>query len=260
MKPKTKELMHLLLWTADRLSQPMFRDLSDSYEAWVYKNGLTRQAAELAKRELIERDVGRPDARIYRLSEKGRIQALGGRDPEQQWARTWDGRWRLVAFDIPVEQNTRRQRLHRYLKHQGFGCLQDSMWITPDPMEEEKELLKREAINVESLILLDAQPCAGETNKQIVSGAWRFSRINGNYSRYLQVLAQCPFETLDHEAAAKRLRRWAERERMAWLEAVTDDPLLPHCLLPYGYMGKRAWRQRVTVLSKAGRLLKTFSI
>lgn len=127
-------------------------------------------------------------------------------------------------------------------------------------MDEEKKLLKREIVNVESLILLDARPCAGESNVQIVSGAWRFSRINRNYSRYLRILERCPSEPLNNEPAANRLRRWAELERLAWLEAVEDDPLLPSPLLPRGYMGKRAWRRRVKVLDQASRLLNTFRI
>ncbi len=258
MQAKSRELLNFLLWTAESLTQPTFRNLTESYESWAYRNGLRRQLGELEKQNLLERECAQPDSRIYRLTEEGRLLALGGRDPQQEWDRNWDGLWRVVVFDIPVGQNTLRQRLHRYLKARGFGCLQDSTWITPNPMEEEKTLLRKEITNVESLILLEAQPCSGESSEQVVAGAWKFSRINSNYSRYLQVLAQCPLDPLHCDAAAKRLRRWAELERMAWLEAVVDDPLLPHRLLPRGYMGKRAWRERVKVLGKASRLLKAF--
>src|SRR6266513_1066496 len=46
-----------------------------------------------------------PDDRLYRLTAQGRLHALGGRDPQEQWARPWDGRWRLVLFDVPTGQN-----------------------------------------------------------------------------------------------------------------------------------------------------------
>src|SRR2546426_11753931 len=101
MQPKTEEFLNLLLWTADLLARPTFRNLTDSYESWAYRNGLMRQVAVLEKRKLLERDPALPDERIYRLSAEGRLHALGGRDPEERWARRWDGQWRLVLFDLP---------------------------------------------------------------------------------------------------------------------------------------------------------------
>ncbi|MBI5387590.1 MAG: hypothetical protein HZA90_23260 [Verrucomicrobia bacterium] len=50
----------------------------------------------------------------------------------------------------------------------------------------------------------------------------------------------------------------AAAEREAWLEAVTNDPLLPGRILPYDYLGQQAWRRRVEVLRDASRQLRTF--
>ena len=44
---------------------------------------------------------------------------------------------------------------------------------------------------MESLILLEARPCAGESDAEIVAGAWDFERIN-RYARHLKVLAERP--------------------------------------------------------------------
>jgi hypothetical protein len=38
--------------------------------------------------------------------------------------------------------------------------LQNSVWITPDPLTEERQLLGGGKINVESLLLLEARPGA----------------------------------------------------------------------------------------------------
>ena len=53
--------------------------------------------------------------------------------------------------------------------------------------------------------------------------------------------------------------RWAAAEREAWLEAVTNDQLLPNRLLPSEYLGKSAWRRRIEVLREAGQQLRTFN-
>lgn len=259
MKPKTEELLNLLLWSADKLARPTFRNLTDSYESWAYQNGLGRQAAKLERHHLLECHPASPDDRMYRLTWQGRLLALGGRDPQARWSREWDGRWRLVLFDVPNTQNTHRSRLRRYLRDKGFGYLQNSVWITPDPLEAERQILGDGRINVESLLLLEARPCAGESDTEIVGGAWDFENINRRYGRHLKVLAERPDGALRSEAAAKALLRWANVEREAWLDAVTMDPLLPARLLPPHYLGQKVWLRRIEVLRDAGRQLRTFN-
>ena len=258
VKPKTEELLNLLLWSTEKLMWPTFRNLTDSYESWAYRNGLLKQTAMLETKKFLERDHAVPDDRMYRLTWQGRLHALGGRDPQVRWSREWDGRWRLVLFDVPTAQNSRRTRLRRYLRDKGFGYLQNSVWITPDSLEEERQILVGGKVNVESLILLEARPCAGESDAEIVAGAWDFELINRRYARYLKILGERPGGTLRNETAAKSLLRWAATERETWLDAVTNDPLLPERILPSDYLGQRAWRRRVEVLREAGRQLRTF--
>ena len=258
MKPKTCEFLNFLLWSAELLVRPSFRNLTGSYESWAYRNGLQRQLTALEREHLLERDPTAADARVCRLTEQGRLHALGGRDPEARWQRSWDGRWRMVLFDVPTSQNARRERLRRYLRDRGFGWLQNSVWVTPDPLEKENEILGDAAINVESLLLLEARPCAGESDAEIVAGAWDFERINRAYARHLRVLDERPTGALRDEVVAKALRRWAVAERQAWLDAVSADPLLPERLLPLAYTGKQAWQRRVEVLRQAGQQLRTF--
>jgi phenylacetic acid degradation operon negative regulatory protein len=260
MKPQTEEFLHFLLWSADKLAKPTFRNLTDSYENWAYRNNLLRQVATLETQQLVERDPVALDDRTYRLTWQGRLHAMGGRDPRARWAREWDGRWRLVLFDVPITQNSHRKQLRRYLRDKGFGCLQNSVWITPDSLEEEKHVLAGGKINVESLILLEARPCAGESDAEIVAGACDFERINQRYAWHLKILGERPGGVLGNEAVAKALRGWAAAEREAWLDAVTCDPLLPERILPPGYLGQKVWRRRIKVLREAGRQLRTFNL
>ena len=260
LQPKTEEFLYYLLWSAEQLTQPTFRNLNGSFESWAYRNGLMRQIAELEKQQLVERKASAADARIYRLTAQGRLRALGGRDPKVQWSREWNGRWRLVLFDLPTGQNALRSRLRRYLREKGFGYLQNSVWITPDPLQEEIQLLRGAKIDVEAFILLEARPCAGESDADIVAGAWDFDRINRLYARHGKILADKPAGKLRAKTQASALRRWAAAERGAWMNAVFSDPLLPQRLLPPGYLGRRAWKGRVEVLRKAGRDLDTFKL
>jgi phenylacetic acid degradation operon negative regulatory protein len=258
MKPKTEELLLFLLYSSDMLMRPTLRNLTDSYESWAYRNGFLRQLTRLEKLKLIESDPGSTDERIVRLTEAGRLHALGGTDPEARWSRPWDGMWRLVLFDLPRGQNAHRERLWRYLRNNRFGLLQNSVWITPDPLREERDLLSGDRINVESLLLMEARPCANESDAEIVDGAWDFKRVNHRYARHLKVMEKRPTGSLRDGATARALRRWAAEEREAWLDAMSIDPLLPECLLPRDYLGRDAWNRRKEVFRQAGQQLKTF--
>ena len=255
MKPRTEELLYLLLWSVDQLARPTFRNLTDSFEGWAYRNGFLRQLQELERRQLLERQSGGGAEAIYRLSEGGRLVALGGRDPAAEWARRWDGRWRLVLFDLPEAKASARKKLRRFLHECGFGYLQNSAWISPHPLSQITRDLSVHAKDVESVITLEARPAAGETDADIVAGAWDFSRINGLYEQCRRVLSQLPWSPVKARPSAEQLHRWAQLERGAWQEAVAADPLLPNPLLPAGYPGKTVWQARIRALAQASRLI-----
>lgn len=54
----------------------------------------------------------------------------------------WDGRWRLVIFDIKEWHKNVRNQVRRLLSQNNFLRLQDSVWIYPFPCEEFAELVK----------------------------------------------------------------------------------------------------------------------
>ena len=259
MKPKTEELLYHMFWLGDRFMRPTFRNLTDSFEAWAYRNGLTRQLAELARRQLLETKPGDAgETRVVRLTQAGRLHAIGGRDPDSRWDRAWDGRWRMVLFDLPVEQNAARDSLRFQLRKRGFGRLQKSVWISPDPLNEERALLDGCRVNVGSLLLLEARPCAGESDEEIVAGAWDFAKINQAYSDHAEVLAARPTGPISDETSACALRKWAEQERLAWRRAMEHDPLLPRRLLPKNYLGCKSWQERVKSFRKNAGQMHSF--
>jgi phenylacetic acid degradation operon negative regulatory protein len=253
MKARTEELLYLLLWSADQLMRPSFRNLTDSFENWAYRNGFLRQLQELEARKLIERKPGDAADALWRLTESGRLAALGGCDPVAEWGRRWDGRWRLVLFDVPQAKAHARASLRRFLKNNRFGYLQNSVWVSPDPLSEITKELSASAEDVESIITLEAQTAAGETNAAIVSGAWNFPRINELYENCLKVLRELPQAKPKNGKASDQLLRWAQWEKSIWQEAASADPFLPDQLLPGNYLGKKAWRERTRVLAQAAQ-------
>lgn len=54
----------------------------------------------------------------------------------------WDGRWRIVIFDISHKRKRTRDRVRGILKRLGFFRLQNSVWVHPYNCEEIIALLK----------------------------------------------------------------------------------------------------------------------
>ena len=256
----------MLLWTADKLCSPSYHHFGESFEGWAYRNGLLRQLHELERLKFLEScappvKTKRLIKRLHRLTEKGRIQALEGRDPMQCWNRPWDGHWRIVLYDFPEITAANRQQFRRFLKGHGFGKLQKSVWVTPYPIKMDHPLLNQvnaSALDVGLLLNLESMPATKVINRAIVQKAWNFKKINQIYEDHRSILDELPVCHSYDAADFKRMRDWGNRERAAWKDAIMADPLLPDILLPPGYLGKRLWKKRIKVLNQAGEIIRLF--
>jgi DNA-binding transcriptional regulator PaaX len=65
--------------------------------------------------------------------------------------RKWDKHWRLVFFDVPIEDNSKRHSLTFRLRQLGFIQLQKSIWVHPFPCRAEIEALG-EALGIRKYI------------------------------------------------------------------------------------------------------------
>ncbi len=56
----------------------------------------------------------------------------------------WDGKWRIITFDIPERLRQARDEIRTILKRAGFIKLQNSTWIFPHECEELSRLLRND--------------------------------------------------------------------------------------------------------------------
>lgn len=54
----------------------------------------------------------------------------------------WDGKWRMVMFDVPERRRRVRDQLRRLLQNAGLVRLHDSVWVHPYPCDELVVLVK----------------------------------------------------------------------------------------------------------------------
>lgn len=77
---------------------------------------------------------------------------------QHKWTKkNWDGKWRVVIFDIPEQKRVIRNLFRRNLKRWGFKKLQKSVWASKqDCFKELEEYVKD--IKIEKwIILFEAQ-------------------------------------------------------------------------------------------------------
>ena len=79
-----------------------------------------------------------------RLTEKGKRTYMLYQQTNQTaiTKKRWDGKWRVLIFDIPERRRIVRDRIRIMLQEVGFVRLQDSVWIFPYDCEDITILIK----------------------------------------------------------------------------------------------------------------------
>jgi len=88
--------------------------------------------------------VNKGNKKFIKITDKG-IKYLAvqkGRFEKINKKKKWDGKWRVVIFDIKEQNRKKRDMLRQNLVETGFLKLQNSVWITPYECEDFIFLLK----------------------------------------------------------------------------------------------------------------------
>ena len=237
------DILEFIFWSLEKLSQPTFRNLTESFEGWEYRVKIRPHLHRLARTGFVEM-LGAGSARTVALTDRGRLLASGGVDVAARWRRSWDGKWRLLVFDIPGQQAQLRMRLWRWLRTQRLGYLQQSVWASPDPVDDRLLPLKHLKLTPELFMVIEGRPVAPDTDADIVRGAWDFVAINRAYDKVIQLCDEGrDLARRTNVTPAQRLK-WLAAQRQAWSDALWQDPLLPEPLWSANYAGPSAWKAR----------------
>lgn len=134
----TSKILLLLLMTGEMLMitpRELMRRAKFGKPLGDDKNFL-RTARYLEQKGWI-RFVDKHNERFVKLTKKGELRALLVKAKNPEIPKTWDGRWRMVIFDIPEASNSQRNFFRYLLKKNGFIQLQASVYVSPYPLNRE---------------------------------------------------------------------------------------------------------------------------
>lgn len=141
--------------------------------------------------------------------------------------RPWDGRWRIVSFDIPEKLKGRRESLRNKIERFGMGQLQESLYITPfDFGSDLREFIESHGLS-DYVVVFEARNTFGEEARSLAWRVWRLEQLEEKYHDLLQLVYQKDLRDKDEKSDLQT----------KYEEVLLDDPLLPKELLPDDWIG-----------------------
>ena len=81
--------------------------------------------------------IDKNNERFVKLTKKGQLEALLAKARLPDKPGKWDGKWRVIIFDIPEESEEKRNFFRYLLKQNGYVKLQHSVYVNPYPLNRE---------------------------------------------------------------------------------------------------------------------------
>lgn len=145
---KQKILLLLLAGVALGLSRSpknYFRILNSISKEWkeIDRNKLVRIVREFYRDRIIDYRENKDGMVEIILTKDGRQKALKYQIDEIKIKKPekWDGKWRMVIFDIPEKKKKAREALRNKLRELGFRELQKSVLVFPYECEDEIDFI-----------------------------------------------------------------------------------------------------------------------
>ena len=102
------------------------------------------EVIRVAQKRLVQKGLLAYTNGLARLTHKGELtlRRLELKNYQLKKPRRWDGKWRVLIFDITERRRKTRDQIRQTLQRVGFIHLQNSVWIYPYECQELVSLLK----------------------------------------------------------------------------------------------------------------------
>lgn len=148
-RAKRRNLQNLILNTVSLAGVISVGMVAPNVLGAMYKLGIIpykrqRESIASSRKNLIHKGLLEYKNEKLRITQKGKLQLFreGLAENAKKKNKKWDGKWRVLIFDIPEKIRFVRDNIRVALLNIGFMRLQNSVWIYPYDCEDFINLLK----------------------------------------------------------------------------------------------------------------------
>ncbi|MCX7997171.1 MAG: hypothetical protein N2691_05485 [Patescibacteria group bacterium] len=186
---------------------------------------------------------GDPEMQAYSLTDKG-FAELTLEFPFCRFIRSpWDGKWRILSYEIPEKKREIRDRLRREVSGWGLGPWHRSFWITPHPIIPDLRALVADKEEEAYIQAFEADHVFGDRSV-LIEKVWAIGELEKKYRALFKGW---------HDTLAAGIDREQKMQRVIgeYVEVLRVDPGLPPQLLGsnwIGYEGFKIYKEIRTIL------------
>lgn len=142
---------------------------------------------------------------------------------------SWDGKWRILSYEIPEKKRELRDRLRREVAGWGLGPWHRSFWITPHPIIDNLRELVSQKEEEQYIQAFEANHIFGD-REILIEKVWQKGHLDGLY----RGLFKKWHEILSMEGEkSEKLKKVIDH----YLELLRLDPGLPGELVGQSWIG-----------------------
>ena len=190
---RTKVLMTLLLFS-DISNNPIDRSFSSvnlneriqSIVDLTFNEKTRGTISGLIKHVRIEK-ISQHETNEYRLKEQGFYEIVLDFPFFRFLKDSWDGKWRILSYEIPEKKRELRDKLRREVAGWGLGPWHRSFWITPHPIVNNLRELVSQKEEEQYIQAFEAEHVFGD-REILIEKVWQKSQLDKRYRELFKVL------------------------------------------------------------------------
>lgn len=184
----------------------------------------------LIKEGLIEKTEAE---NTYKLTEKGFDELSLEFAFFRYLKNTWDGKWRIISYEIPENKREIRDRLRREMQGWGLGPWHRSFWLTPHPVVNTLKELVSQKEEEKYVQAFEGVPVFGDRDI-LIEKVWERSALDRSYRELFKKWHEV-LSTGDEKS--DKFRKIVSE----YIVLLRKDPGLPKELMGDSWIGYEGW-------------------
>ena len=210
------------------------------------EGGVRAALSRMAKKDWLSSER-RGKSSFYALTDRGRALLEEGQQRiyHPSWDQAWSGDWLVLAYSIPENARSLRDRLRDRLAWLGFGSMGNGLWISPRDVEQDVRALSASLNLHDHLMCFKARPATDLSDDELVRRCWDLKALHRSYTDFAQRWRRESYTAGAPTPAAKDesdVRAFVLRFELIheFRRFPLEDPFLPRALLPKPWGGDDA--------------------